>query len=101
MSLTQRLQRLEGQLPAPEPEITMRGWCDRDGAPCEPPEDVRRQAEDAATEPWRAAVWVPEQRLVMLLRADRYEFQIVELQGDDGERGGVFKLLEDVLGTTL
>jgi hypothetical protein len=98
VSLAQRLLQLEGRLPAPEPAITMSGWCDRDGEPCEPPEDVRRQAEDAALEPWRAAVWVPEQRLVMLLLKGRDEFQVVELLGDERE-GDVFSVLREATGT--
>jgi hypothetical protein len=76
----------------------MSGWCDRDGGPCEPPDDVRRQAADAAVEPWRAAVWVPEQRLVMLLLEGRDEFQVVELLGDE-RKGDVFNVLQEATGT--
>lgn len=80
-NLEQRLRRLEERLPKPTPEPDLSGWCDMQGEPFVPPEDVRRQAESAATEPWRAAVWIPEQRVVMLLLEGRYEFQIIELEG--------------------
>lgn len=75
-----RLMRLEELAPPPiqhGPDWV--GWCDTEGEPCHPPEDVRRQVEEEASEPWRAAVWNPEQGLVMLLRYGRYELQIVEL----------------------
>ena len=76
----QRLLRLEEHIPpTPKGDAAWAGWCYPDGAPCEPPEDVRRQAEQAATEPWRAAVWVPDQGLVLLLRCGRYELQVIEL----------------------
>lgn len=60
---------------------------------------MRRQAEDAAVEPWRAAVWVPEQRLVMLLLEGGCEFQVVELLADDDdEEHNGFHILREATG---
>ena len=74
-----RLDLLEGHVPPPDPESPWQGWCYPDGTPCTPPAEVRLPAEGAASAPWRAAVWVRDNGLVLLLSAERYELQVVEL----------------------
>jgi len=76
---SKRLGLLEAGLPQPGPELPWRGWCSPDGASCTPPDDVRRRVEGTARGPWRAAIHVPDQGLVLRLHDERYEFQVVEL----------------------
>ena len=46
--LRARLQRLVERLRPPERAITIEGWCDPDGRPCDPPAEAQRAVEEQA-----------------------------------------------------
>ncbi len=79
--LRARLRRLEQGLRRSEGAITIEGWCDLDGGPCQPPEGVRRSVEEQASGRWRWGVWVPDDPCgaIVVLLGEGDDLQVVEV----------------------
>lgn len=76
--LRARLQRLEERFRPPEPAVTIDGWCDADGEPCDPPAEVRDRVEEQTTGAWEWAAWAKDSGCVVLL-GEHDTLQVVEL----------------------
>jgi hypothetical protein len=64
-----RMRRLEARLALRESPIAIEQWCDPNGQPCDPPEEVRGRVEATATGWWPVAAWAPESGWVVQLSA--------------------------------
>ncbi len=79
--LRARLRRLEQGLRRSEGAVTIGGWCDLEGRPCQPPDGVRRRVEEQVPGRWRWGVWVHDEPggAIVVLLGEGDDLQVVDV----------------------